>query len=92
MFCTWLSEFCKKLKLQGMVIYWDKYNKNAFLQANYRIKSYFCNNFWKIQWLPLCFFYIQKKYNHVQNLWEFTQYLGRRGGVQRKGKKTEVKI
>ena len=60
MFCTWLSEFCKKLKLQGMVIYWDKYNKNAFLQANYRIKSYFCNNFWKIQWLPLCFF-ISKK-------------------------------
>ena len=92
MFCTWLSEFCKKLKLQGMVIYWDKYNKNAFLQANYRIKSYFCNNFWKIQWLPLCFFISKKNTTMCKTYGNLHNILGGGGGVQRKGKKTEVKI
>ena len=75
-----------------MVIYWDKYNKNAFLQANYRIKSYFCNNFWKIQWLPLCFFISKKNTTMCKTYGNLHNILG--GGVVCKGrlKKTEVKI
>ena len=74
-----------------MVIYWDKYNKNAFLQANYCIKSYFCNNFWKIQWLPLCFFISKKNTTMCKTYGNLHNILGGGGVCKGRVKKNRGK-